>query len=171
MRHNSEEAKLLEQIAKGQERMLEVLERILRRLPETPPPNRVLGGVMTEIGDPMSTVPLTPIADGNSPVFQVTPQWATPPAAGETTLLAQASISSSNPTDFPVALVTTDPTGTTFTLGPLPNQDTVNEGDTISWVYTNADGTTATVTGTVTIVAGVVSITDDVVGGSFTQIA
>lgn len=132
--------------------------------------NRVVGGVITQIGDCMSTGSLIPIAVGNSPVFQVTPQWATPPADGVTTKLAQAAVSSSNPTDFPVALDTTDETGTTFILGPLPSQDTVGEGDTISWVYTNADGTTATVSGTVTIVNGVVSITDDVTGGTFTQI-
>ena len=159
-----EEARLLRRLIEVQERSLKVLERIACRLPSTA--NRVLGGVMTQIGDPV-----LPIAVGNSPQYQVTPTWATPPAAGETTLLAQASIASSDPTDFPVALNSTDPTGTTFTLGPIPPQDTIGEGDTITWEYTNTDGTTASVVGTVTIVNGVPVITDDVTGGTFTQIA
>ena len=158
-----EEARLLRRLIEVQERSLKVLERIACRLTSTA--NRVLGGVMTQIGDPVLL-----IAVGNSPQYQVTPTWATPPAAGETTLLAQASITSSDPTDFPVALNSTDPTGTTFTLGPIPPQDTIGEGDTITWEYTNTDGTTASVVGTVTIVNGVPVITDDVTGGTFTQI-
>jgi Na+/H+ antiporter NhaB len=52
-----------------------LLREILRYLMQY---NRVLGGVMTQAGDPMA---LLPIAPGNSPQFEVTPL-----PAGVTTL-------------------------------------------------------------------------------------
>ena len=108
------------------------------------------------------------ITPGNSPQFQVTPTWATPPAAGVTTLAAQAAVTSSDTTNFPVTLNSDDPTGTTFTAN-LPASAVIPAGGeeiTITWTYTNADGTVATVTGTVTEEG----IVDDVTGGTFAQI-
>ena len=51
------------------EKTLAVLERIERMLRHEF--NRVLGGVMSQIGDPM---PLVPIQPGQTPVFQVAPR-------------------------------------------------------------------------------------------------
>ncbi len=143
------------------EKTLAVLERIERMLRHEF--NRVLGGVMSQIGDPM---PLVPIQPGQTPVFQVAPTFSGAPFA---TVAAQAAVSSSDPANFPVNLVPTDPTGLTFEA-PIPATATPTGGAepiAITWTYTNTDGTIATVTGTVTEEG----IVDDVTGGTFAQIA
>ena len=125
--------------------------------------NRILGGVMSQVGDSMSLAAIQP---GQTPVFQVTPTFSGAPF---TTVAAQAAVTSSDATNFPVTLVSTDPTGLTFEA-PIPATATPTGGSepiTITWTYTNTDGTTATVTGTVTESG----ITDDVTGGTFAQIA
>ena len=94
----------------------------------------------------MALVSITP---GNTPVFQVTPAFSGAPF---TLVAAQAAVTSSDPTNFPVALVASDPTGTTFSAA-IPTGATIPTGGeavTITWSYTNSDGTVATVTGTVT---------------------
>jgi hypothetical protein len=137
-----------------------ILRSVLSFLNKTD--NRIVGGSFRQIGNPM-----LPIQPGNSPQFQVTPTWATPPADGVTTKLAQASVTSSDPVNFPVALNGDDPTGLTFTAAiPATAVPTGgNEAITVTWSYENADGTTATVTGTVTEIG----IVDDVTGGTFAQ--
>jgi hypothetical protein len=128
------------------------LHHILRILA----PNRVLGGEMSEIGDPMA---LLPIAPGNSPQFEVTP---TP--AGVTTLLAQSAWTSSDTTNAPVTANASDPTGLSATVN-IPATAVVGTSFTLTWTYTNADGTTAPVTANFTIVALVL----DVTGGTLVQ--
>ena len=106
------------------------------------------------------------IQPGNTPVFQVAPTFSGPAFI---TLAADAAVSSSDPTNFPVELVTTDPTGLTF-QAPIPATATPVGGSepiTVTWQYTNPDGTVAKVTGTVTELG----IVDDVTGGTFSQIA
>lgn len=122
--------------------------------------NRVTGGVMARIGDTM-----LPIQPGSSPQFQVTPTFSGAPFA---LVAAQAAVSSSDTTNFPVALNTSDPTGTIFTAA-IPSSAVIPSGGesvTVTWTYTNVDGTVATVTGTVTE-NGI----DDVTGGTFAQVA
>lgn len=122
--------------------------------------NRVLGGVMTQIGDPM-----LPIQPGNTVKFLVTPTFSGDPFV---LLAAQAAISSSDPTNFPAVLDPTDPTGATFEAA-IPADAVIPTGTeavVITWTYTNADSTVATVTGTVTENG----IVDDVTGGTFAQV-
>jgi hypothetical protein len=156
------EEHVLERIARTLERIDEKLERIGETLNHEF--NRVLGGEMAQIpsGEPMALVPIQP---GQTPVFSVTPTFSGAPF---TTVAAQAAVTSSDPTNFPVALVSTDPTGLTFSAA-IPTGATPTGGDepiTVTWTYTNTDGTVATVTGTVTETS-----IDDVTGGTFTQIA
>jgi hypothetical protein len=123
--------------------------------------DNVTGGHISQQGEP----PMLPIAPGNTPKFLVTPTFSGAPFA---LLAAQASVSSSDPTNFPVALDPTDPTGATFEA-PIPSSAVIPTGGeaiTVTWTYTNADGTTAEVTGTVTEEG----IVDDVTGGTFAQV-
>lgn len=123
--------------------------------------NRVLGGIFHQTGNPM-----VPIQPGNTPKFLVTPTFS---GAAFTLVAAQASISSSDTTNFPVALDPSDPQGLTFDA-PIPATAVIPTGGesvTVTWKYTNTDGTTATVTGTVSEQG----IVDDVTGGTFAQIA
>jgi len=129
------------------------------------PASRVIGGSFTQVpgGTTMSLVPIQP---GQTPVFQVTPTFS---GAAFTTEAANAAVTSSDSTNFPVNLVPTDPTGLTFEA-PIPASAAPTGGDetiTVTWTYTNPDGTVATVTGTVTEEG----IVDDVTGGTFAQIA
>jgi hypothetical protein len=123
--------------------------------------NRVLGGVMTQIGDPMN-----PIQPGNTVKFLVTPTFS---GAAFALVAAQAAIASSDNTNFPVSLDPADPTGATFesVISGSAVIPTGGEAVTVTWTYTNTDGTTATVTGTVTEEG----IVDDVTGGTFTQVS
>jgi hypothetical protein len=126
----------------------------------------VIGGFITQIsGDTMSGATLVPIQPGQTPVFQVTPTFSGPAFA---TLQANAAVSSSDPANFPVQLVSTDPTGLTFSA-PIPDSAAPVGGAediTVTWTYTNTDGKVVTVTGTVTEEG----IVDDVTGGTFAQI-
>ena len=106
---------------------------------------------------------MLPIQPGNSPQFQITPEFSGPPF---TPLAASASVVSSDPANFPVVLDTTGlvitaaiPAGATPTGG--------SEAITVTWTYVNLDGSVATVVGTVTETGIVVS---NIVGGSFAQI-
>ncbi|MGA8730291.1 MAG: hypothetical protein WB608_16170 [Terracidiphilus sp.] len=140
-----------------------LLREILRLLLHPHHPNRVLGGVMSQIGDPT----MVPIQPGNTPKFQVTPTFSGPPFP---LVAANVSIESSDPANFPVELdLTDDPTGATFDA-PIPATAQPvggSEDITVTWKYTNTDGSVATVTGTVTEQG----ITDNVTGGTFAQIA
>lgn len=126
--------------------------------------DRVLGGVIHQIqGANMSLVPIQP---GQTPVFQVTPTFS---GDAFTTEAANAAVTSSDTTNFPVELVPSDTTGLTF-QAPIPTTAQPTGGSeaiTVTWTYTNPDGTKATVTGTVTENG----IVDDVTGGTFAQIA
>jgi hypothetical protein len=130
-----------------------LLREILRYLMQY---NRVLGGVMTQAGDPMA---LLPIAPGNSPQFEVTPL-----PAGVTTLATSTAWTSSDTVNAPVTQNASDPTGLSATVN-LPSTAAVGGTFTLTWTYTNADGTTATATATFTIVA----LVTDVTGGSIAQ--
>lgn len=120
--------------------------------------NRVIGGIIKEIH------PMVPISPGNSPKFQVTPTFSGAPFVLDGT---KAQVTSSDTTNFPVALDPSDPTGTTFIAAIPETAQPVggSEDVTITWTYTNTDGTVATVTGSVTELG----IVDDVTGGSFVQ--
>lgn len=116
-------------------------------------PNTVIGGLIHQLG----VSPMIALKPGNSPVFAVSPL-----PAGVKTLAAQAVVSSGDPADV-IALNADDPTGLTFT-------DTINPAATepvtltLTWTYTNTDGSIATVTGTFSEVT-------DVTGGTMTQVA
>ena len=110
---------------------------------------------------------MIPIQPGNSPKFQVTPTFSGPPFPLVGT---QASVSTSDAVNAPASIdLADDPTGATFTLNLTPNAVIAPGGEalTVTWQYTNLDGTAATVTGTVTEEG----IVDDVTGGTFAQIA
>jgi len=122
--------------------------------------DNVTGGFISQGDTPMVTI--TP---GNTPKFQVTPAFS---GAAFTLEAAQASITSSDPVNFPVELDPTDTTGTTFEAA-IPATAVIPTGGeaiTITWTYTNLDGTNADVTGTVTELG----IVDDVTGGTFAQV-
>jgi hypothetical protein len=150
------------EIRKDLDKIAQLLRAILHQLKFG---NSVTGGAFTQIlgGSSMSLVPIQP---GNTPVFQVTPTFS---GAAFATLAAQAAVTSSDPVNFPVALVATDPTGLTFeaaiptTAAPTGGSEAI----TVTWTYTNTDGTVATVTGTVTELG----IVDDVTGGTFAQVS
>ncbi len=152
-----------ERLIEVMRRLLEVVERIERRLEREF--NRVLGGVITQQGEP--GMPLNPIQPGQTVKFLVTPSFSGAPF---TTVGAQAAISSSDPVNFPVALdLTDDPSGLTFEAA-IPSTATPvggSEAVTVTWTYTNVDGTVATVIGPVTELG----IVDDVTGGTFSQVA
>jgi hypothetical protein len=111
--------------------------------------------------------PMVAIQPGQTPKFLVAPTFS---GAAFTTNAAQASVSSSDPANFPVELDPSDPTGLTFDA-PIPataNPTGGSEAITVTWQYTNEpDGVVATVTGTVTEEG----IVDDVTGGTFAQVA
>ena len=128
------------------------------------PAGRVIGGSFTQV--PLGGI-MIPIQPGNSPKFQVTPTFSGPPFP---LVGAQASVSTSDPVNAPASIdLADDPTGATFTLNLTPNAVIAPGGEalTVTWQYTNLDGTAATVTGTVTEEG----IVDDVTGGTFAQIA
>lgn len=143
-------------------RILQVTERIYRALPSS-----VIGGTFTQIGDPDTMADLVPIQPGQSPKFQVTPAFSGAPFTLDGT---KAAIATSDPTNAPAALdLTDDPAGTTFVINLTANVNIGPGGEviTVTWTYVNADGTTATVTGTITENG----IVDDVTGGTFSQVA
>lgn len=135
---------------------------LLRQIVHLLSPHRVMGGELAQTGDPM-----VPIQPGNTPVFQVTPTFS---GAAFTLDGSKAAVKSSDATNFPVELdLTSDPQGTTF-KAPIPATAQPTGGSeqiTVTWTYTNADGTVATVSGNVTEEG----IVDDVTGGTFAQVA
>jgi len=140
--------------------IVELLKAILHLLHQQG--NRVLGGVMSQIGEPM-----VPIQPGQSPKFQVTPEFSGPVFALDGT---KAAVTTSDLVNAPAALdLTDDPTGATFVLNLTAGAVIGAGGEAIivTWTYTNLDGTVATVNGTVTEEG----IVDDVTGGTFAQIA
>jgi len=127
------------------------------------PTSRVIGGTFTQI--PTGGIML-PIQPGNSPAFQVTPTFSGPPFP---LVGAQAAVSTSDPVNAPASIdLTDDPTGATFVIALTPGAviPTGGEAITVTWTYTNTDGTVATVTGTLTEEG----IVDDVTGGVFEQV-
>lgn len=123
--------------------------------------DNVTGGFISQGDTPMVTI--TP---GNTPKFQVTPAFS---GAAFTLEAAQASITSSDPVNFPVELDPTDTTGTMFEA-PIPTGATIPTGGeavTVTWTYTNLDGTVATVSATLTEQG----LTDDVTGGTVAQLS
>ena len=122
-------------------------------------PNRILGGVMHQAGD----LPLNPIQPGQSLKFQVTPTFSGAAFALDP---AKTAVVSSDPANFPAVLDTADPSIIDVDI-PADAQPTGgSEAITVTWTYTNSDGTVATVTGSVTELG----IVDDVTGGTFAQI-
>lgn len=105
---------------------------------EVAPPKRITAFTIKEIS-------MLPIAPGFSPVFTATPvpstsvpNPATPPAW-----------TSSDTTNAPIAV---DPTGLIATVN-IPSTAVVGTSVTLSISYTNADGTVATGSTSITIVA------------------
>jgi hypothetical protein len=133
--------------------ILRLVERIAHQTP-----NRILGGVMSQLGDPMN-----PIQPGQSLKFQVTPTFS-----GEAFALdpAKTAVVSSDPTNFPAVLDSADPSIINVDIPKDAQPTGGSEAITVTWTYTNTDGTTATVTGSVTELG----IVDDVTGGTFAQI-
>jgi hypothetical protein len=124
--------------------------------------DNVSGGKIARTGDTVN-----PIQPGNTVKFLVTPTFTGAPFA---LVGAQASVTSSDTTNFPVSIdLTDDATGATFesviptTAAPVGNAEPI----TVTWSYTNTDGNVATVSGTVTELG----IVDDVTGGTFAQVA
>ena len=103
-----------------------------------------------------------PLQPGSTPIFTVTPTFSGAPF---TTVAAKASVTSSDPVNFPVKLVPSDVTGLTFEA-TIPATLTAEENVTVVWLYHNTDGTTATVTGSITLLP---AATDDLNGGTFAQ--
>ena len=135
----------------------------LARLMRNPILNRVLGGVMSQQGEP----PMIPIQPGSSPVFKVTPTFS-----GDAFVLdgSRASVTTSDLANAPAFIdLTDDPEGTTFKLNLTPDAVITPDGEAIvvTWAYNNPDGNVATVQGTVTENG----IVDDVTGGTFAQVA
>lgn len=138
-------------------RALYLLHKLRRNLI----PYRVLGGVMTQLGDPM-----LPIQPGNSPKFVVTPAFN---GASFTLDGTRAGVATSDETDAPAVLdLANDPQGLTFVINLTPNVviDPAGKPITVTWSYTNLDGTMAVVNGTITENG----IVDDVTGGTFSQV-
>lgn len=118
--------------------------------------NRITGGVIARFGDRM-----LPIAPGNSPQFQVTP---TP--AGVPTLAAQTSWTVTGTSGATATINADDSTGSTVTVA-IPEGATTPFSDTLTWTYTNADGTTATAS---TPLVDSTQPVVDVTGGTIAQI-
>lgn len=137
-------------------RVVELLESVDHRLEKEF--NRVLGGVMSQQG-----AIVNPIQPGQSLKFQVTPTYSGAPFA---LVAAQAAVVSSDPANFPAVLDPADPSIIDVDIPTTANPTGGAEPITVTWTYTNTDGTAATVTGNVTELG----ITDDVTGGTFAQI-
>lgn len=150
-----ERAELLTSL-QNQHLLREILRLVERIAQQTP--NRVLGGVMSQIG-----APLNPIQPGQSLKFQVTPTFSGAPFALDPT---KTAVVSSDPANFPAVLDSADPSIIDVDIPASATPTGGSEPITVTWTYTNTDGTVATVTGSVTEQG----ITDDVVGGTFAQI-
>lgn len=111
--------------------------------------------------------PFPPLQPGVNAKFQVTLTFTTTPFA---LVPGSASVVSSDPANFPVAIDSSDPTiidaDIPSTAAPVIGQDG-GEDITVTWSYKNVDGTVVNISGTVTEEG----ITDDVTGGTFARIA
>ena len=133
------------------------------------PASRVIGGTFHQIpqGDSDMSTSLVPIQAGNTPKFQVTPTFSGPAFTLDG---SKAAISTSDPVNAAASIdLTDDPTGATFVIALSETNPIGADGEpiTVTWTYTNVDGTVATVTGTLTGQG----IVDDVTGGTFEQIS
>lgn len=149
------------QLLYEQIRLLREIRNLVRCIASTTT-STVTGGTMSQIGNPM-----LPIQPGSSPKFQVAPTFSGPPFPLVGT---NAAVSTSDSVNAPAALdLSDDPTGATFVLNLTAGAVIAAGGEpiTVTWTYTNTDGTVATVTGNVTEEG----IVDDVTGGTFTQVA
>lgn len=150
-----EEIRLLHEI-------LHELRTIRRELRHEPQP--VTGGIIRQIGNSMS---LLPIAPGNAPQFQVTP---TP--AGVVTVASQTAWNVTGANGGPstsgatASINSSDPTGNTVTVS-IPASAPLPFNDLLNWVYTNADGSTASATFPLSDSTGTAV---DVTGGTIAQI-
>lgn len=102
------------------------------------------------------------IAPGNSPQFVVTPIWSGAPGV---TILSKTTWTSSDPDNFPVTANASDNTGLSATVN-IPQGATLGEAVTLTWEYTNPDGSTATAIGN--FVDGVI-VPSNVTGGTMAQ--
>lgn len=153
----------LERIGKEQ---IALQRAILHHLNKT---DCVVGGTFHQIptGDSTMSTSLVPIQPGNTPKFVVTPTFSGPAFA---LVGANAAIETSDAVNAPASLdLTDDPSGATFVIALTAGAaiPTGGEAITVTWTYTNPDGTVATVTGTLTEEG----IVDDVTGGTFAQVA
>lgn len=154
---------ILRRMERQGKEQIDLLRAILHRLKSA---DRVLGGTFHQIssGDDMTLVPIQP---GQSPKFLVTPTFS---GAAFTLDGTKAAVTTSDTVNAPASIdLTDDPTGTTFVIALAPGVviPTGGEAITVTWTYTNEDGTVATVTGTLTEEG----IVDDVTGGQFVQIS
>lgn len=159
LKEQKEQSSLLALIVVESAEQSRLLRGILHHLRQS----TVTGGSLRHIHGDHHMVPISP---GNSPKFQVTPTFSGAPFVLDGT---KAQVTSSDTTNFPVALDPTDPTGTTIVADiPATAQPVGGSEDvTVTWTYTNTDGAQAVVTGSVTELG----IVDDVTGGTFAQIA
>ncbi len=105
-----------------------------------------------------------PLGPGVSAKFQVTPA-----PAGVVTVAADTAWSSSDAVNFPAVMDPADATGCTADVA-IPAAETETEEVTLTWTYTNADGTKATASAVFDLVGGVVTPVD-VTGGTIARIA
>lgn len=131
---------------------------LLRHLFRALASHRVLGGVMSKVGDPLQLI--TP---GSTPKFTVT---ASP--ADVLTVAEQTTWTSSDPTNAPVTMDASDPTGLTATVD-VSESATVGSEITLTWTYANADGSKAVAEGIYPVVAPPAPPVPDVTGGTMEQ--
>lgn len=160
LKEQEEQSYLLKRLVQQGDVQLELLRSILHYIKSS----TVTGGSIHQIGE--HHMALVPISPGNSPKFQVTPTFSGAPFTLDG---AKAQVTSSDTTNFPVALDPSDPEGRTIVAAIPETAQPVggSEDVTITWTYTNDDGVVATVTGSVTELG----IVDDVTGGTFAQVA
>jgi len=127
-----------------------VLLRSIQRILKHANPRNVTSGELSK-GDPMA-----PIIPGSLHIFTVTPE-----PTDATFIPTDSVITSSDTVNAPVTVDETGLIGTVSIAADAP----VGTEFTLTWTYTNADGTTATASITETIVAAVV----DVTGGTIEQ--
>ena len=151
----------------------ERLERIERRLPPVIKVTNVTGGEIREIsaiqqGENLMATAFPTLGPGVSAKFQVT--WTEADGTVDaSTVAAQTTWTSSDPTNFPAVMDPADPTGTTVDVA-IPETENVAEEVTLTVVYANADGTSATVEATYNLASGVVT-QPDVTSGTLNRIA
>jgi hypothetical protein len=131
MSHNEHESRMLHEILKAQWENNALLREAIHLLRHHPHQPAITGFVITQQGDPMSLLSISP---GNSPVFT-----ATPVPAGLTPATPPTWTSSDN-TNAPI---TVDATGLICTV-KIPTTATLQASFVLTVSYTNPDGTVAT---------------------------